>query len=77
MKEKDVSTNKLITRWSLDAIERYIKISSDPFTLHIIFDVMRRNDRNRKYIMEYADAQVNCLCFIVYTSLYLNLKNTF
>ncbi|XP_065212364.1 serine/threonine-protein kinase 11-interacting protein isoform X2 [Planococcus citri] len=57
LREYDVTRAKVITKWSLEWVERCMKISNEPLTIMLKFDVARRNDQTRKYIMEYADAQ--------------------
>lgn len=54
----DPVKRKVITRWSMESVERYIKISNDPLILKLTFDVIKRNNCVRKYTMDYADAQV-------------------
>ena len=56
--EMDPVKQTVITRWSIDCIKQYIKISNKPFTVTLIFDVMKCDNRQRTFVMEFADAQV-------------------
>lgn len=63
-------------KWRIDQIQRYVKISSEPFIVSLHFDVPRRSDRTRKYKMEYADAQVIFYfihCELNWENMFLNL----
>uniref|UniRef100_A0A1B6DEH5 Serine/threonine-protein kinase 11-interacting protein n=2 Tax=Clastoptera arizonana TaxID=38151 RepID=A0A1B6DEH5_9HEMI len=58
LREKNSKTGRTEEKWFLESIESCIKISNDPVTIQITFDTIKKDRRERVYIMEFADAQM-------------------
>lgn len=59
LKEKSTVRNELIARWDINAIDRCIKVSSNPPTIELHLNHYQRSKTHRKYVMEYSDAEVS------------------
>uniref|UniRef100_A0A1B6M5U1 Serine/threonine-protein kinase 11-interacting protein n=1 Tax=Graphocephala atropunctata TaxID=36148 RepID=A0A1B6M5U1_9HEMI len=57
IREKCTKSVRTTTKWSLESVESCEKVNNDPPTVHITFNTIRKNYRERTYIMEFYDAQ--------------------
>lgn len=58
IKERDPLTAKIKTKWLVGAISSSEIISKNPSTIHLEFDTVRRNMKDRIYILEEEESQV-------------------
>ncbi|KAG8244992.1 protein kinase binding [Homalodisca vitripennis] len=57
IREKCTKSGRTVTKWGLESVESCEKVNSNPPTVHITFNTIRKNCRERTYIMEFSDAQ--------------------
>lgn len=57
IREKNISNGCTVAKWSVASIQSCVKISSDPATVQLTFDTVRKDRQERTYILEYADGQ--------------------
>ncbi|RZF46718.1 hypothetical protein LSTR_LSTR002581 [Laodelphax striatellus] len=58
LKEKDTVSGRVLVKWALSTVLSCVKVSSEPLTIQLTFDTIRRNCTERNYEMEQDDAQI-------------------
>ncbi|XP_022196087.2 serine/threonine-protein kinase 11-interacting protein isoform X2 [Nilaparvata lugens] len=58
LKEKGTESGRVLVKWALSTVLSCVKTSSEPPTIQLTFDTIRRNCTERSYEMEPNDAQI-------------------